>query len=546
MLKPFLYLFLFFLFVLTGCTESPKQEFSVTAPAGDSLNWRFSYQDSSVFSDPGFSDKNWDVFFSGRADSLVIATSIPQVPWQRLSWSVSADSLAKILTFEELAIETHDSSAVSFFTGNTAADLKSYLVWNPAKSQLFFAIKAFLKANPALKFLAIKNPSKTGENPRLDQRMMPFKSGNPEKLIEDERYARMIKTMQRMDSLLIHNDIKGFTRYMSGDFFEDGISKADKMNFYKFIANRMTGMRFDYGNFLFDDLKDGRIKMMYQYNLWKGDTLVDAGSEVRYFRLTGNIWKETGNQKRFYPSVLAAKIMRFDREFYIYLPPEYFSKPSSRYPVIYVFNDITDKPADWGAYRFNEYMDAAIRSGQVKPAIVIFMDGGPSAYMTGVDKEKGYDFERFFMEDVGPNYDLVLRTIPDRDHRFLTGFGQGGLAAMYYGLKYPVMFSSIASVNGRLTQSLLSKLVDGKNPDYWKDKYPAFFLNQMPDYILEKLNFTLLQQNGGQQMKDFAATKELLESKKAKVKSFVFNNIWQENMDLIIREAFGGHLSAKP
>lgn len=534
------------LFVLAGCSESPKPEVQGTNPESIVLNWRFSYQDSSQFSEPGFLDQNWDVFFSGRADSLTIATSIPQVPWQRLSWSGRADSLSAKLRFAELAIESHDSAAVLFFTGNIKTDIKKYLVWNPAKGQLFFAIKPYLAAYPDLQFLAIKNLQKAGKSPQLDQRMMPFKSGSPDKLIEDERYARMIKTMQRMDSLLIDNDISGFTKYLASDFFEDGISRADKINFYKYIGVKMAGMHFDYGNFLFDDLKDGRIKMMYQYNLWKGDSLVDAGSEARYFKLIGNKWKETGSQKRFYPAVLSAKIMKYDREFYIYLPPTYFSNPKSRYPVIYVFNDATDRTVDWVAYRFNEYMDNAIKSGKVKPAIVIFMDGGPSAYMTGFDKEKSYDFEQFFMKDVGPNYDQTLRTIPDREHRFLTGFGQGGLAAMYYGLKYPTVFSSIATVNGRLTQSLTSKLVDGGNPDFWTNKYPAWFLNKMPDFILDKLNFTLLQQNGGQQMKDYTATKTLLESKKARVKSIVFDKIWQENMELIINEAFGGHLSAKP
>ncbi|MCA0444645.1 MAG: hypothetical protein LCH54_00305 [Bacteroidetes bacterium] len=546
MLKSVLLSSVLVFFIFTSCSESPKTEFSGNVSEDLSLNWRFSYQDSSVFSEQAFSDQGWDVFFSGRADSLTIATSIPQVPWQRISWSGRADSLAGKLRFSELAIETHDSAAVSFFTGSTQTDIKPFLIWNPAKGQLFFAIKPFLIANPDLQFIAIKNLPQSGKTPQLDQRMMPFSSGSPEKLIEDERYARIIKTMQRMDSLLVDNDINGFTKFLAGDFFEDGISRSDKINFYKYIGVKMTGMHFDYGNFLFDDLKDGRIKMMYQYNLWKGDSLVDAGSEARYFRLTGNKWKETGSQKRFYPAVLSAKIMRYDREFYIYLPPTYFSNPESRYPVIYVFNDATDRTVDWVAYRFNELMDKAIKSGKVKPAIVIFMDGGPSAYMTGIDKDKSYDFEQFFMSDVGPNYDLTLRTIPDREHRFLTGFGQGGLAAMYYGLKYPTVFSSIATVNGRLTQSLMSKLVDGGDPEFWTTIYPAWFLNKMPDYILDKLNFTLLQQKGGQQMKDYTATKDLLESRKARLKAKVFDNIWQENMDLIINEAFGGHLSAKP
>ncbi|MCK6602646.1 MAG: esterase family protein [Bacteroidetes bacterium] len=537
MLNPFLKTAACFLAASFFSCSEKEPSGPDSAPPPDHLRWTFSYRDSSAFSDPSFPDSAWDVYFSGKPDSLRIGSSLPQIPWQRISWSVSAESLASHLRFDDLMIETHDSAAVSVSTGPVQVNWTGKLDWDPSRKVLWIAFKKLLKDNPALRFIAIRNPAPPGKETLPDQRMLPFKSGSAENQIRDERYTRIVRTMQRMDSLLIQGKTGDFSSFISGTYFEDGISKADKMNFYKFIAPRMEGMRFDYGNFLFSDLKDGRVMMMYQYNMWKGDSLVDAGDETRYFELNGGIWKETGNKKRFYPAVLSAKSMRADREFYIYLPPGYFNT-TKRYPVTYVFPDVTDKPADFVAYRFNEMMDEAIEKKLADPSIVIIMDGGPSAFMTSADKEKGWDFESFFTGDVGPNYDLVLRTLPNRENRRLLGFGQGGLAAFYYLLKYPTLFSSAASVNGRLTQSLRAKHVDGGNPDYWTDKYPAYFLNMMPTYILEKLQFTLFQQRGGQQEPDFSATKTLLESKKADLKTFQFDHLWQDNLPVIIREVF--------
>lgn len=499
------------------------------------ITWKYSYADSSDFSNANYNDPHWPIVYTGRPDSFRMATSIPVVKWHRLTWSGDADIISTHLLTSSLNFEVTEPTALLIFSNTIGENFSAYLQVDSVKSTVRFLLSDYIKRNPTKQFLAIRNDSKTQSMPYEPSGVkFPQNIPDPTSIIREDKYKRLAKTIMKMDTLLTHEQINQFRNYIAPDYFDDGVSKADKMNFYQFISARMNYMKFEYVNFTFEELSDGRVRVMYGYNLYEADSLVDAGYENRFFRQDADVWREVGNHKRFYRSVLSSQLMRDDVNFYVYLPPDYLTNFRKSYPVIYIFNDFGDKTTDWIAYRADKILDELIRRKEIEPAIVIFMDGGPSLYMKS-EKKGGYNFEDFFLTSVCPNYEETLRITRGRDHRYLAGFGMGGLAAMYYQLVYPTYFGGVTTINGRFEHALRAPHMDNNVSDYWDKKYPLYFINKMPDYILEKLQFKVIKKVGGDDNGHTPLTTEL-QNRKAKFEVMMIDDTWQEKLPLVFKK----------
>ena len=119
-------------------------------------------------------------------------------------------------------------------------------------------------------------------------------------------------------------------------------------------------------------------------------------------------------------------VMAGARAYRVYLPPAYRTSRATRYPVIYWFH---------GYEAENEARDAGLAawSGQHP---VILVDSGP-ADTTG-------QFPLYFPELV-EQIDKTYRTIPDRDHRAVTGSDAGGFLAIWQAAKCPDLVASASS-----------------------------------------------------------------------------------------------------
>jgi hypothetical protein len=114
------------------------------------------------------------------------------------------------------------------------------------------------------------------------------------------------------------------------------------------------------------------------------------------------------------------------RAYRVYLPPAYATSRAARYPVIYWFH---------GYEAENEARDRAL-GAYVATHPVIVVDSGP-ADTTG-------QFPLYFQELI-EHIDQTLRTIPDRDHRAVTGSAAGGFLAIWQAAKCPDLVSSASS-----------------------------------------------------------------------------------------------------
>ena len=113
-----------------------------------------------------------------------------------------------------------------------------------------------------------------------------------------------------------------------------------------------------------------------------------------------------------------SQVMAAARAYRVYLPAAYAASRTTRYPVIYWFH---------GYEAENPARDAAL-SAYVAAHPVIVIDSGP-ADTTG-------QFPLYFPELV-EHIDKTLRTIPDRDHRAVTGSGRRRLSRHFPGREVP-------------------------------------------------------------------------------------------------------------
>jgi acetyl esterase/lipase/enterochelin esterase-like enzyme len=126
----------------------------------------------------------------------------------------------------------------------------------------------------------------------------------------------------------------------------------------------------------------------------------------------------------------------------LYLPPDYETNKTRRYPVIYFTHGMSvdsKRPITSG---YVARIDRAIRSGVMPPVIVVVIQGLNRAWW--VDSKDGRTpMESVVINDLIPHVDKTYRTIAARDGRAIEGHSMGGYGALRLGFKYPDLFSAV-------------------------------------------------------------------------------------------------------
>jgi S-formylglutathione hydrolase FrmB len=151
------------------------------------------------------------------------------------------------------------------------------------------------------------------------------------------------------------------------------------------------------------------------------------------------------------------------RNVLVYLPPSYDTSPDRRYPTIYMLHGyIGDHRLYVG--HFNTTMQALagvdlgvdmgdivtelLADGGMGEAIIVFPDCinayGGSFYERS---EVLGDYRDYVARDLVEYIDGKYRTIPDREHRGITGHSMGGYGAISLATEYPDVFGSVAALS---------------------------------------------------------------------------------------------------
>jgi enterochelin esterase-like enzyme len=142
----------------------------------------------------------------------------------------------------------------------------------------------------------------------------------------------------------------------------------------------------------------------------------------------------------------------YERELYVYLPPEYDGK--KRFPVVMMlagFGSTNHSIMGWSPWKPNtvELFDQLISDGRCKPAILVLPDcfnrWGGSQF---IDSEGTGRYQTYLAEEIVPFVDAEFQTIPEREARGVVGRSSGGFGALRLGIDRPELVSVVGSHAG--------------------------------------------------------------------------------------------------
>jgi len=150
------------------------------------------------------------------------------------------------------------------------------------------------------------------------------------------------------------------------------------------------------------------------------------------------------------------------RNFRIFLPPSYETDSAKRYPVIYIFHGYGERhnrgPRD-GERAYDsgdDYQGDNIAGFVENHDVIVVKWDGYNPRTPGEDYRRPYNigpvetyrqFPAYFPELV-EYIDANYRTIPDRNHRAVSGLSMGGFMAFWIGGKYPHLVGSVSNFMG--------------------------------------------------------------------------------------------------
>jgi enterochelin esterase-like enzyme len=170
----------------------------------------------------------------------------------------------------------------------------------------------------------------------------------------------------------------------------------------------------------------------------------------------------------------------------IYLPPDYETAKSARYPVIYYLHGLFGTSAG-SAREFVSHLDAAIRQKSMPPAIAVMVNGvRDSRYVDSFDGQR--PVETVIVKDLIPHVDDAWRTVAKREARAIEGFSMGGFGAARLGFKFPELFGAVSILGVALLDE------ESVRTTMFPELYPKNFGSNR-DYFIAQSPWTLAEVN---------------------------------------------------
>ncbi len=185
-------------------------------------------------------------------------------------------------------------------------------------------------------------------------------------------------------------------------------------------------------------------------------------------------------------------ILKTRKSFSIYLPEDYDESDDKRYPVMYLFHPAGGTDETWFRNGLLEQIaDDAFRSGMALPMLIVVPDASGEdehhiGRHLGYFSVDGWDYEKYFIDELLPTIDQSFKTIPDKAHRAIAGVSMGGEAAVAYAQQNPSLFSAVCSISGivgRPEQSRMAETDRAYADSLIRNNPTNFVNNATPDQI---------------------------------------------------------------
>jgi len=189
-----------------------------------------------------------------------------------------------------------------------------------------------------------------------------------------------------------------------------------------------------------------------------------------------------------------SKILKNDRKFAIYLPPNYETSQRS-YPVLYLLHGAGDDQTGWVQFgEVQQIADKAFSEGKATPMIIVMPDANTGQRGYANDPENEWCYEDFFFQELMPYIEKTYRIKAEKRFRAVAGLSMGGGGSFTYALHHPELFSSacpLSAATGPLTLDDTKASLKRGKPDvtyseaeieaYYKRQSVLELVKNMPD-----------------------------------------------------------------
>ena len=191
------------------------------------------------------------------------------------------------------------------------------------------------------------------------------------------------------------------------------------------------------------------------------------------------IWTANAQSGKVYDNLsMTSKILKSERKFAIYLPPDYESSERS-YPVLYLLHGAGDDQTGW--VQFGEVLgitDQAIREGKATPMIIVMPDANTDQRGYFNDISGQFNYEDFFFDELMPYVEKTYRIKSEKRYRAVAGLSMGGGGSFMYALHRPDLFSSACPLSayvGSLTLEGFKERRIKEDDSYTEEEIKAYY-----------------------------------------------------------------------
>ncbi len=188
---------------------------------------------------------------------------------------------------------------------------------------------------------------------------------------------------------------------------------------------------------------------------------------------------------------MKSQILKMERKYAIYLPPDYETSNRS-YPVLYLLHGGGDDQTGWVQFGEVKYIaDKAINEGKATPMIIAMPDAntGRRGYFNAMKGD--FQYEDFFFKEFIPFIEKTYRIRAEKQYRAVAGLSMGGGGTFLYALHHPDMFVAAcplsASVRtrtsdrGRIAAADTAGLTTEQINNYLNQHNALYLIENMPD-----------------------------------------------------------------
>ena len=222
----------------------------------------------------------------------------------------------------------------------------------------------------------------------------------------------------------------------------------------------------------------------YYYGASRWGSGIDIPAQDEEFYTVKNVPQGSINEV-YYWSTVQGKM----RHGYVYLPNEYYTNPTKKFPVLYLQHGMGENETGWSAQgKTGIIMDNLIAAGKATP-FIIYMDngldtrrpgdpdpaqmrrmgppqgprpqgapqGGPQGPRPQGSRPGGFGrgfgnfaeaFQQILLKDIIPMVEKNYRVIADTEHRAMAGLSMGGMQTHAITLANPTTFAYVGMFSG--------------------------------------------------------------------------------------------------